>query len=324
MRNRFSKMLALAGAAALAAPLAIAQSFPSKPVLMIVPFPGGSTTDTFARLIAAGMEPALGQRVLVEPRPGGGTVVGTQYVMAQPPDGHTILLTTIAAAIKSAVVKPPFDIRKDLAAIAEWNNSPLYLAVNTKHPFKTAKELVDYAKANPGKLNMSSYGVGTVGHLMAELLMYKAGTKAVHVPFQGSVNNSLALAQGNGDFTFDVTSSLKPHVDAGRVRILAVGTATRDAGAPEIPSMVESGVPDFDVGAWSGYMAPLGTPRDVIMKLNAALVNARNDKAVIDHFAKIRINLNPKVGSPEQFQVTVARTIDDFQKLIRDAKLEVE
>jgi tripartite-type tricarboxylate transporter receptor subunit TctC len=276
------------------------------------------------RVIANAMEPALGQKVVVEPRPGGGTVVGTQYVIAQPPDGYSVLLATIAVAIKSAVAKPPFDARKDLASIGQWNNSPLYLAVSTKYPFKTAKELVDYAKANPGKLNMSSYGVGTVGHLMGELLMYKAGAKAVHVPFQGSVNNSMALAQGNSDFTFDVTSSLKPHADAGRVRILAVGIATRDPGAPEIPSMLESGVPDYDVGAWSGFMAPAGTPREVVSKLNAALAAARNDKTVVEHFAKIRINLDPQVSTPEYFSGTMRRTIDDFQKLIRDAKLEIE
>jgi tripartite-type tricarboxylate transporter receptor subunit TctC len=303
---------------------AAAQAFPSKPVFLIVPFPGGSTSDTNMRVIGAAMEPSLGQKVIVEPKPGAGGAVGTQYVIAQPPDGHTILMTSNSITIKSALPKPPFDARKDVAPIGLLNTSPLALAVRTEFPFRTAKELVDYAKANPGKLNMASLGVGSIAHLWGELLMHQHGAKAVHIPYQGSVAASLSLAQGNADFAFEVPSSLKPHVDAGKVRILAVSSAARDPQLPDMPGMAESGISGFDATGWVGFVAPAGTPRDVIARLNAAFSEAVRNKSVIEHFAKVRIALLPKFGTPEQFATVLARDTQDFQRLIRETKLQVE
>jgi len=320
--------LACRGAAALALVLASlaasAQPFPSRPVTMIVPFPGGSTTDTFARIIAENMEPALGQKVIVDPRPGAGTVIGAQYVLNQPADGYTLLQATNSVATKSAGLKPPFDARKDFAPVGQINVSGLVLAVNDKLPVRTAKELVDYVRANPGKLNGSHFGVGTSAHLGIAMLMSEFKLSVAVIPYNGSVQNALALAQGNADFTFDVVGSLRPHVQANRVRMIATSLSERDPGTPDLPGMTESGVPGFNLRGWTGYLVRAGTPNEAIQKLNAAASAAVKSKPVRDHFAKVNIYLNPDISTPDRFRQTITQDVDMLYKLIRDAKLDID
>ena len=305
------------------APL-LAQGYPNKLVRIVVPFPAGSVTETFTRLIGENMEATLGQKVLTEARAGAGTEIGTKYVIGQPGDGYTLLLATPSLAIKSAQSKPPFDGRKDLLPVGQFNNSPLFVFVNASLPVKTGKELVDYARANPGKLNMVNYGVGTLGHLMGELLVYKAGAKVVSVPFNGAVNAAVALAQGNGDFGFNVMSPMKALIQQGKVRVLATSTVDRDPTEPDVPSMTEAGVPNFNVASWSGFMVPAGTPRDVIQKLNAAVGASIKTPAVRTHFQRVGIGLSGDISTPEQFGAVINTTVDDFAKLIRDAKIEFD
>lgn len=313
----------LVAALGFSAPL-MAQGFPNKVVRIIVPFPGGSVTDTFTRLIGENMAPILGQQVITEPRAGGGTEIGTKYVISQPADGYTLLMATPSLAIKSAQLKPPFDARKDLLPVGQFNSSPLFVFVNTSVPAKNVKELVDYARANPGKLNMVNYGVGTLGHLMGELLVYRAGVKVVSVPYNGAVNAAVALGQGNGDFGFNVTSPMKALIQQGKVRVLSTSTPNRDPSEPDIPSMTESGFPNYNVASWSGFAVPVGTPRDVIMKLHVAISAAIKTPVVRTHFQRIQIGLNDEFSSPEQFGAVISTTIDDFSKLIRDAKIEFD
>ena len=325
-------ILGMAGSVAVAAmvvglgtsmPVA-AQSFPSKPLRIIVPFPAGSVTETFTRLIGENMEATLGQKVLTEARAGAGTEIGTKFVIAQPGDGYTLLLATPSLAIKSAQGKPPFDGRKDLLPVGQFNNSPLFVFVNASLPVKTGKELIEYARANPGKLNMVNYGVGTLGHLMGELLVYKAGAKVVSVPFNGAVNAAIALAQGNGDFGFNVMSPMKSLIQQGKVRVLATSTVDRDPAEPDVPSMTEAGVPNFNVASWSGFMVPVGTSRDIILKLNAAIGASIKTPAVRTHFQRVGISLSADISTPEQFGAEINTTIDDFARLIRDAKIEFD
>lgn len=308
----------------LAAGTAPAQNFPNKPVTVIVPFPGGSVTDTFARVIAENAEAALGQKIIVDPKPGAGTVIGTQFVLNQPADGYTVLQGTNTLATKTAGLKPPFDARRDFAPVGQLNISGLILAVNDKLPVKNARELVDYARANPGKLNASHFGVGTSGHLLTAMLMSQFKLDLTVVPFNGSVQNALALAQGNADFAFDVVSSLRPHVQANRVRILAVSLPERDPGAPDIPSMTESGVPSVSLGGWTGFFVKSGTATEAVQKLNQAFSVAVRTKAVRDHFQKVNIYVFPELGTPEKMRQTLNQDVEVLSKLIRDAKLEID
>lgn len=300
-----------------------AQAYPNKPILMVVPFPAGVSV-TLARTIADEMEAPLGQKIVVEPRPGAGTAIGTKYVIGQPADGYTVLYASSSMAIKSAVLNAPFDARKDVTAIGQLNQPGLVLAVNSNVPAKTARELIDYAKANPGKLNMGTYGPGTSGHLIGALLVHQNGLKVTTVPYSGTVQSALALSQGNSDFAFEVIGSLRPHMQSGRVRILALSLAERDPATPDIPSMPESGVPGFSMSAWSGIVGPAGTPRDAVQRLNAALGVAIRSKRVRDLFTNINLHLSPDVSTPEKFKATIDQDVEVLSRLIREAKLDIE
>ena len=324
MPRFFRIFLAAALALVLAPAIAQAPRYPTKPIRLIVPFPAGSAIDTIARMIAEGMSPALGQRIVVEPMPGAGTVIATQYTIRQPADGYTMAVVTNSAAIKSSVAKPVFDIRKDLAFIGQFSGSPLFMAVNQEVPAKSVQELVDYARANPGKLNVSSYGNGTLSHLTAELFMSLTGVKMVHVPYGGSTANGMALAQGATQVSFDVYNTLRPHQEKGSIRFLAVTSAARSPDAPELPTLRETGVAPLSVETWGGLAVPAGTPPEIVETLGKALVAALKDPAVIAFFKRTGFGLLPEPPTPRSFAALANQNVDVFSKLIRDAKLDVE
>lgn len=322
---RFFRIFLVTALALVVAPaFAQAPRFPSKPIRLIVPFPGGSAIDTIARVIAEGMGPLLGQRIVVEPMPGAGTVIATQYAIRQPADGYTMVVVTNSAAIKSSVAKPAFDIRKDLAFIGQFSGSPLFMAVNNELPVKSVQELVDYARANPGKLNVSSYGNGTLSHLTAELFMSLTGVKMVHVPYGGSSANGMALAQGATQVTFDVYNTLRPHQEKGTIRFLAVTSATRSPDAPDLPTLRETGAAPLNVETWGGLATPAGTPPEIIETLGKALATALKDPAVVAFFKRTGFGLLPEPPTPRAFAMLANQNVDVFSKLIRDAKLDVE
>jgi len=301
-----------------------AETYPSKPIRWIVPFPAGSAIDSISRAIADKMALALGQPLVLQSMPGGGTVRATQYVARQPADGYTLLTVTISAAIKSAVPKPPFDIRKDLAFVGQFSASPLYLAVNAKLPVNSVQELIAYAKARPGALNVSSYGIGTLSHLTAELFMYSTGARMIHVPYPGSTANGMAVAQGDTQVTFDVADTLRQHRDRGMLRYLAVTSGERWPDTPELPTLAESGVPQVDIQTWGGIAVPPGTPPEIVARLSSALDVALKDPAVIAFFKQTGFGQLREATTPAQFAGLAGRTVDTFAKLIRDAHLDVE
>jgi len=305
--------------------VAAAQSFPARPIRIVVPFPGGSVVDTYTRMLAEHMVPALnGQAIIVEPRSGAGTEVGTKYVLSQPADGYTLLMITPAFAVKASLPKPAWDARRDVAVVGGMFDSSQILAIRASLPFKTVKELVDFAKANPGKLNMVNYGVGTQGHLSGELLMYKAGAQAASIPYNGAVAAALALSQGNGDFGFNAASALMPFAQQGKVRLLAASTAQRDPAMPDIPGMAESGIKDFNVASWGGLLAPAGTPKTIVMQLNSAMGAGMKAQPVRMLLKSQGIFLNENVSSPEAFAQEIYATVDEFSQLIRNANLQLE
>jgi len=256
----------------LAAGTVAAQAYPNRPVKLIVPFATGATSDILGRTIAERLTQAMGQPFVVENRPGAGGTIGSEFVAKSPADGYTLLLSTAATPI-TATAYP--SLKYDTAAFASvtvLTNSPLGFAANLNFPPKTVREFIDYAKANPGRVNFGSLGNGTSHHLTGEKLKLDAGISMQHVPYKGSSAAHLDLMGGQIQVMFDNIVALMPHFKSGKLRPLAVSSLKRHPLLPDVPSLSEAGVRDFEAVAWFGVLAPPQTPRDIVNRLNAELV----------------------------------------------------
>ena len=264
----------LAAVFAFVATQAYAQTYPNKPVRVIVPFATGSASDLIGRTIADRLTQALGQPFLVENRPGAGGTVGSEVVAKATPDGYTLLVTTAATPITATAVR---SLKYDTAAFASitvLTHSPLGFAANPQFPPKTVRQFIDYAKANPGKVNFGSLGVATSHHVTGEKLKLDAGIDMVHVPYKGSGAAHADLMGGQIQVMFDNIVALMPHFKSGKLRPLAVTSLKRHPLLPDVPSLSEAGVRDFEAVAWFGVLAPPATPKDIVNKLNAEIVKA--------------------------------------------------
>ena len=271
--------VALLAAVTTAAGNAVAQ-YPERPIRLVVPQAAGSATDNVSRTLAPELSKQLGQNVVVDNRPGGALTIGIDIVAKSPPDGYTIGQGPVGALAitRHMVAKLPYDIERDLQPVALVTTGYMLLAVSPKTPFHSVKELIDYAKKNPGKLSNASSSNGSPGHVSGELFKYMTGTEIVHVPYKGGAPAIADLIAGNVELMFESTNSIAPHVRAGRVRALAVTGLKRSISLPEVPTLVEAGVPGYEVNAWSGVIAPAGLPRPILDKLNKA-INARHRRA---------------------------------------------
>jgi tripartite-type tricarboxylate transporter receptor subunit TctC len=271
MLSRFIAALALASLAASAA----AQDYPAKPVRLLVAFAPGTASDIIGRMFAEKLSQQMGQTFVVENRTGAGGTIAADAVAKAAPDGYTLLLSTAALPV-SAHVYPElkYDTAKDYASVTVITHSPLLLAANLNFPPKNVQELVQYAKANPGKVSFGSAGVGTSHHLTGEKLKLETGIDIVHVPYKGSGPAHVDLMGGQIQLMFDNIVALIPHVKSGKVKALAVSSAKRHAALPDVPTIQESGIKDFETVAWFGIVAPAATPRAVINRLNAETVKA--------------------------------------------------
>jgi len=259
-------------ATALSAPVA-AQTFPTKPVRIVVAFSAGTTSDIIARMFAERLTQSMGQPVIVENRTGAGGTIGAEHVAKAPADGYTLLLSTAALPVGKWVFRDlRFDAAKDFASVTVISLSPLALAANLDFPPRSIGELVTYAKANPGKISFGSAGVGTSHHLTGEKLKVDTGIDMQHVPYKGSGPAHIDLMGGQIQLMFDNIVALMPHFKAGKLRPLAVSSAKRHPLLPDVPSIAEAGVKDFEAVAWFGLLAPAGTPRDIVDRLNAETV----------------------------------------------------
>jgi tripartite-type tricarboxylate transporter receptor subunit TctC len=258
----------------LAAP-AGAQSYPTRTVKIIVAFAPGTTSDIIGRMFADKLSQQMGQPFVVENRTGAGGTIGAEAVARSAPDGYTLLLSTAALPV-SAHVFPnlKYDTAKDFASVSVISHSPLLLAANLDLPVRSVQELIQYARTNPGKLSFGSAGVGTSHHLTGEKFKLDTGIDIVHVPYKGSGPAHVDLLGGQIQLMFDNIVALMPHVKSGKVRALAVSSAKRHALLPEVPSLQEAGVRDFETVAWFGLVGPAGTPRNVVNRLNAEVVKA--------------------------------------------------
>ena len=249
-----------------------AQSYPNRVVRVVVPFGPGAPSDIVARMISDRMTVAMGQPFIVENRTGAGGTIGSEYVAKSPPDGYTLVLSTAATPITASVYR---DLKYDTAAFASvivLTHSPLGFAANPQFAPKTVPEFIAYAKANPGKVNFGSLGVGTSHHLTGEKLKLDAGIDMVHVPYKGSGPAHTDLMGGQIQVMFDNIVALMPHFKSGKLRALAVSSLKRHPQLPDVPSLSEAGVKDFEAVAWFGFLAPPGTPKDIVARLNAEMV----------------------------------------------------
>jgi len=296
--------------------LAAAQAYPSKPIRIILGFPAGSSSDTILRSMTPRMQSELGQSIIIDARPGAASVPAMQAIKTQAPDGYSLINLTSTVAVISAQANPPYDIRKDLTMIGETVALPMYLAVNIeKMPVKTLAELISYIKANPGKLNFSSYGVGSLAHLSLELLSQRLNLSVLHVPYKGSADNARAVAAGDSHATFDVSTVLFPQVEGGRIRIIAVSSENTWATTPQYPGMKAAGVPDFNAVIWNGIAGPAGLPMDVVRKVNAAINAAQKDPLAIDFARKNALQAVP--STPEEFTQTTRKDVETWAAVIK-------
>jgi tripartite-type tricarboxylate transporter receptor subunit TctC len=314
-------LFALAAASACAA---FAQGYPDRPVRLIVPQAAGSATDTVARLLAAEMPGPLGQPVVVEDRPGGALTIGIDLVAKSAPDGYTIGMGPIGAMAitRHMVAKLPYDIERDLQPIALVARGHLLLAVSPSLPVNSVKELIAYAKKNPGKLMNASSSNGSPGHVGGELFKYMTGTDIVHVPYKGGAMAINDLIAGHVQLMFESLNSISPYARSGKVKALAVSGAKRSVGFPELPTIAEAGVPGYEAGTWTGVIGPAGMQRPVLLKLNAAVNQAISSPAFLARFAQI--GDEPAGGTPEDFAETIRRDSAKWAEVVKRSGAKID
>ena len=313
-----------AGAAALPAVsrFAFAQAYPSRPVRVIVGQAAGSGSDTAARLIGQFLSERLGQPFVVENRPGAAGNLATEAVVRAPPDGYTLLLANVANAVNATLYdKLSFVFLRDIAPVASIFRVPQVMVVHPSVPAKTVPEFIAYAKANPGKLNMASAGIGSVHHVAGELFKFMTGIDMIHVPYRGTTPAMTDLLAGQAQVMFDVTPSSTPHIKAGKLRALAVTTATRADVLPEVPVMGDF-VPGFEASAWLGFGAPKDTPAEIIDILNSEVNAGLANPIIKARFADLGATLLP--SSPADFGKLIADETEKWGKVIRSANIKSE
>src|SRR5262245_34488849 len=313
----------LAAAALLFAASAVAQQFPTRPIRFVMAYPPGGSSDVLARPIANEMTKGLGQPVLLEYKPGAGSTIGADFTAKSPPDGHTIVLLLTAHAVNATLMpKLPYDTIKDFAPVTLAAVAPLVVEVNAQSPIRTLRDLIDAAKAGKGKLNYASAGPGNTSHPAVELFKMTVGVDLTHVPYKGSGPAITAILAREVDLMFDSIGSSLPQIQAGKFRAIAVTSATRAAVLPNVPTVQESGVPDFDVSVWYGVFAPAGTPQPIVQKLNAEIIRAMNAPEVKE---RIEASGYQVVGStPAALDAHVKNEITRWARVIKTANVTVE
>ncbi len=301
---------------------ATADEYPSRPIKWIVGYPAGGTTDILARLIGQWLSEHMGQQVIIENRPGAGNNIGTEAVINSPPDGYTLLLVNPANGINATLYKKlNFNFIRDTTPVAGITRVPNVMEVNPQVPAKTVQELIDYAKANPGKVNMASSGNGTSIHLSGELFKMMTGINMLHVPYRGSAPALTDLIGGQVQLMFDNMPSSIEHIRAGKLRALAVTTAMRSPALPDVPTVAET-VPGYEASAWFGASAPKGTPPEVINKLNAQINAALADPNIQARLADLGGTV--MAGTPADFGKVIAEETEKWSKVVNAVGISVE
>ncbi len=320
---RLLKLAALALGVALGAQAAWAQNFPTRAIKIVVPATPGGAIDLIARSLAEKLTVSLGQPVLVENKPGASNNLGTDFVAKSAPDGYTLAIVASSHATNKHLFKVmPYDPVKDFAPVAYTHVVPLLLAVHPGVPAKTVPELVSWIKANPDKAIYASSGPGSSLHMAAELFMSMSKTKMQHVPYKGSSAAHPDLLAGRTAMIFDPVPAIRAHVKAGSLRGIAVTTLGRSSAFPELPTIAESGYAGYDASTWGGILAPAGTPKDVVAKLNVAINDALKLEDVRSRLIGAGIEIQS--GTPERFGDVIKNEVDKWGRIVKEAGIQPE
>ncbi|MDZ7858788.1 tripartite tricarboxylate transporter substrate binding protein [Sphaerotilus sp.] len=321
-RQALTSLVSVAAAALPVLPLAArADTFPSKPITLLVPFAPGGIADITARTVAQAMGPLLGQTVVVENKPSAGSIVASQAVAKAAPDGHTLLLMSNGNAVSASLFKKlPFDVTKDFAFITTLGFFEMVVAVDAGSRFKSLGEVLAYARANPGKLNIGTIAVGSTQNLAAELLKMRAGLDAVIVPYKGSPDVLRALKAGDVDVAVEILGPTMGQITGGTIRALALTDDRRNPVLPDVPTVQEAGVKDYDVTSWNALAAPAGTPADVVAKIGKAARDALATPAVTKRLQELGVRAQS--GTPAQLDTLLQSEIRRWRDVIQAAKIE--
>ena len=293
-----------------------AQPYPNKPIRMIVISAPGGSTDILSRGVGRALTDGLGQIIVLDNKPGGGGIIASETLAKAPPDGYTILMSnTSHSVLPSLHVRLPYDPIKDFAPVSLVALTHSLLLVNLSLPVKTVKELIDLAKTQPGKLNYASGTTGASAHFGAELLKLMAGVNIIQVPYKGTAGQLTALLAGEVQMSFVTMPSALPLITSGRLRVLAIGSPKRSQALPDVPTVAESGLPGFDIGAWNGILAPARTPPAIIARLNAEIVKMTRDPATREHAASQGAELVS--NTPQEFAAYIKTQITRFAQVVK-------
>jgi len=321
MKTILKHVLTIAILAAIAPLAAFAQGFPSKPIKVVVPFPPGAFNDTLGRTLAQEFSKGFAPGSQVDNKPGAGTVIGTDFVAKSVADGHTILVVAFPFALLNSLhAQAKIDVTRDFAALAWVGSTPNLLVVNPNSPYKSVRDLVAAAKAEPGKIAYASTGNGTSNHLSMELFKVMSGTNLTHIPYKGSAPAVTDLIGGQVQALFDNVPNVIQHVKAGRLRALAITTPRRVAALPEIPTVDEAGVSGYQVSVWFGVVAPAATPKDVVARLNAEINRVIGLPEVKERFSQSGIEIVG--GSPEVFERQIREQVATWGKVVKEANIK--
>ncbi|NYT23112.1 tripartite tricarboxylate transporter substrate binding protein [Alcaligenaceae bacterium] len=321
--NMFKK--GLAGLVAGLCMAGAAAAFPTSMITIIVPYPAGSTPDNLARTIAEKMHNELGQSVIVDNRPGASTFIGMRALLRAQPDGHTIAMTSLSTAVLNKLVftSMPYDPERDFAPLANLGGAPFVLVVNPELGVKSVKELVDRARKEPGSINFASGGIGNSTHLLGEKLNAASGGNMTHVPFAGSAPALANLLGGHVQLYFDSANNAVPHIKAGKLVALAVTSDARMSVLPDVPTMAESGFPDFEMDAWFAISAPRQTPPEALNVLSKAVNAALSDEALRAQFAATGLILG-KPGTPDEIKRFFAQEMSKWGEIVKPLNIRLD
>ena len=315
------RILALLAAAAFSLP-AVAQTYPAKPVRIIVPFAPGGGSDFIARFTAQRLSGSFGSQVIVENKPGAGGLIGIEAGVKADPDGYTFTLIASSYTVNPALYPLKYDPVNDITPVVQISQGPMIVVVNPKVPAKTAAELIALAKAKPGTLNFASAGQGSITHMACELFAYTAGIKMNHIPYKGTGPALTDTIAGQTDLFCTSTATALPHVKAGRLRAVAVTTANRLPAEPNVPTLAESGVKGYDVPIWHGLIAPKGMPRVAVDKMNAEVNKLLKVKDTAEQLQTDGVS--PKGGTPEAFREQIRKEVELWKKTVAATGVKAE
>ena len=304
-------------------PQALAQTYPGKPIRLIVPFPAGGATDLFARSLSQKLGERLGQSVVVDNKPGAGGTLGSDLAAKSPADGYTLLLSTTSTHSIGPNLNPkiPYDAMRDFTPIGQVGNAPSIMLVPNSSPAKTVQEWIDHARQNPGRLNYASSGNGTIVQLTAELFKSQANLFVVHIPYKGTALAIPDLVSGKVDVLFDSLPTGLPHVKEGRLRALGVTSAKRTPLAPDLPPISDV-LPGYESTTWFGLFGPKGLPAEVVSRVNTAANQVLKDPEVVDKLT--RLGIEPVGGTPAQFSALLGTELAKWKKIIQERKITLE